>query len=53
VTAKGQVVSEPQAYYVTRGATTISTKEELDAYLEKVRKEMTKLIIENKTIILK
>jgi hypothetical protein len=53
VTATGQVVSEPQAYYVTRGATTISTKEELDAYLEKVRKEMTKLIIENKTIILK
>ncbi len=53
VTANGQVVSEPQAYYVTRGATTISTKEELDAYLEKVRKDMTKLIIENKTIILK
>ena len=53
VTASGQVVSEPQAYYVTKGATTISTTEELEVYLEKVRKEMTKLIIENKTIILK
>ena len=53
VTATGQVVSEPQAYYVTKGATTISTTEELEVYLEKVRKDMTKLIIENKTIILK
>ena len=53
VTATGQVVSEPQAYYVTKGATTISTTEELEVYLEKVRKDMTKLIIEKKTIILK
>jgi len=53
VTAAGGAVSEPQAYYVTRGATTISTKEELEAYLEKVRKDMTQLLIEKKTIILK
>ena len=45
--------AESETYYVTKGATTISTTEELEVYLEKVRKEMTKLIIENKTIILK
>lgn len=44
---------ESETYYVTRGATTISTTEELEAYLEKVRKEMTQLLIEKKTIILK
>jgi hypothetical protein len=45
--------SEPEAYYVTKGATTISNIEELEAYLKKVRKEMTQLIIDKKTIILK
>jgi hypothetical protein len=45
--------SEPETYYVTKGATTISNIEELEAYLEKVRKEMTQLIIDKKTIILK
>ncbi len=45
--------SESETYYVTKGATTISTTEELDSYLEKVRKEMTQILIKNKTIILK
>jgi hypothetical protein len=45
--------AESETYYVTRGATTISTTEELEAYLEKVRKDMTQLLIEKKTIILK
>ncbi len=53
VTAVGEEKSEPQAYYVTKGATTISTTEELEVYLEKLRKDMTKLIIEKKTMILK
>ncbi|WP_420378792.1 BREX system P-loop protein BrxC [Gilvibacter sp.] len=44
---------ESTAYYVTRGATTIATIEELDVYLEKLRKEMTQIIIDKKTIILK
>ena len=42
--------SESETYYVTKGATTISTTEELDSYLEKVRKEMTQILIKNKTI---
>lgn len=45
--------SEPEVYYVTKGATTIATTEELEAYLEKLRKEMTQLLIDKKTIILK
>ena len=45
--------SESETYYVTRGATTISTAEELEAYLEKVRREMTQILINHKTIILK
>lgn len=49
----GKKAAESASYYVTKGATTISNVEELDAYLEKVRKDMTKLLIENKTIILK
>ena len=51
-TGSGQA-AESETYYVTKGATTISTTEELEVYLEKVRRDMTKLIIENKTIILK
>ncbi|MFB9056534.1 BREX system P-loop protein BrxC [Mariniflexile ostreae] len=49
----GNKAAESASYYVTKGATTISTMEELEAYLEKVRKEMTQLLIDKKTIILK
>tara|TARA_B110000238_G_scaffold108959_1_gene118599 strand:- start:1922 stop:5425 length:3504 start_codon:yes stop_codon:yes gene_type:complete len=51
-TGSGEV-AESAPYYVTRAATVITTTEELEMYLEKLRKDMTKLIIENKTIILK
>lgn len=52
-TKDGGKAAEPKAYYVTKGATTISTKEEMNAYLDKVREEMTALLNDNKTIILK
>ena len=51
-TGSGEV-AESAPYYVTRAATVITTTEELETYLEKLRRDMTKLIIENKTIILK
>ena len=46
-------VKEPETYYVSRGATTISSVDELENYLEKLRKEMTQLLVDKKTIILK
>ncbi|WP_271393637.1 BREX system P-loop protein BrxC [Aequorivita sinensis] len=48
----GNKAAEPASYYVSQKASTISTEEELDAYLEKIRKEMMALLKENKTIIL-
>lgn len=44
---------ESAAYYVTKGATTIATETEMNAYLDKVRKDMLALLKQNKTIILK
>lgn len=52
IKATGEV-NEPRTYYVSRGATTISSVDELEVYLEKLRKEMTQLLIDKKTIILK
>jgi hypothetical protein len=52
-TEEGDKAAESAPYYVTRGATTISTEEEMNTYLEKVRTEMTALLKANKTIILK
>lgn len=49
----GSGASESASYYVTKAATTISTEEEMNTYLEKVRKDMLSLLKENKTIILK
>tara|TARA_R110001599_G_scaffold150929_4_gene335454 strand:+ start:78521 stop:82027 length:3507 start_codon:yes stop_codon:yes gene_type:complete len=49
----GSPVNEPETYYVSSKASTISNEEELDEYLTKVRKEMLSLIKNNKTIILK
>jgi len=51
-TKEGNKAAEPASYYVSQGASTISTEEELDAYLDKIRKEMMLLLKENKTIIL-
>lgn len=48
----GGKVAESASYYVSQKASTISTEEELDAYLAKIRKEMITLLKENKTIIL-
>lgn len=50
---QGSKAAEPASYYVTKGATTISTVEEMNDYLDKVRAEMTALLKANKTIILK
>lgn len=52
-TKEGNKAAEPASYYVTKGATTISTEAEMNDYLDKVRKEMTALLKANKTIILK
>lgn len=49
----GSQAAEPTSYYVTKGTATISSEEELDAYLEKLRKEMTALLKEEKIIILR
>ena len=49
----GSGVAESASYYITRGVSTITTIEEMDAYLDAVREEMTAILKENKTIILK
>jgi len=40
-------------YHLAKGISTIRTDEELNAYIEKIRKEMTQLLNDDKTIILK
>lgn len=50
---EGAGVKESAAYYVSRKTNTIETEEELDLYLDNVRKEMLDLLKQNKTIILK
>jgi len=46
-------VGEPEEFYITRIATTIQNEEELNAYIEKVKKQMLELLKNNKTIIIK
>lgn len=46
------VVNEPEAYYVKRSQI-ITNESELEAYLAKTREELTALLKQNKTIILK
>jgi hypothetical protein len=40
-------------YYITKGVTTISNPNQMEDFLNKVKADMTKLLNENKTIILK
>ena len=49
----GGGAQEPKTYYVSSKAATISTEQELDAYIDKVRAEMLEMIKNKKTIILK
>ena len=49
----GSSVAESAPYYITRGVSTITTVDELEAYLEAVREEMLAILKDNKTIILK
>lgn len=49
----GGKVAESASYYITKGVSTITSVEEMEAYLDAVRAEMLKILNENKTIILK
>lgn len=51
--AGSSAAKEPETYYVSTKVSTISSEEELDDYLGKLREEMLDLIKNNKTIILK
>ena len=46
-------VGEPQEYYLTKKIATISSEDELEEYLQKIKKEMADILKANKTIILK
>jgi len=52
-TTSSGAVREAKSYYMNSKANTIENEEELDLYLEAVRKEMLELLNDNKTIILK
>ena len=52
-TSTGKKVGEPEVYYVTGAAATISNEAELDAYLSKIKTEMLDILKKNKTIIIK
>lgn len=49
----GGAAAEPETYYVSSKAATISNEAEMNQYLEQVRTDMTELLKKNKTIILK
>jgi len=49
----GTAANDPETYYVSKKASTISSEEELDDYLGKLREEMLELIKNKKTTILK
>ncbi|WP_405291007.1 BREX system P-loop protein BrxC [Algibacter sp. Ld11] len=51
--AKGDKAAESATYYVTKGISTITTEQELDAYLLKLRREMLQLLNDKKNIIIK
>lgn len=46
-------VNEPEVYYITNVKATISTEEELEAYLRLIKADMQALLQANKTIIIK
>lgn len=49
----GTKVAESAPYYITKGTSVITTEQEMETYLQTVRKEMLSLLHQNKTIILK
>jgi len=52
-TKAGATVAEPETYYVSSKAATISNEAEMNTYIDHVRTDMLALLKENKTIILK
>jgi hypothetical protein len=50
--AGGATVAETVTYRAAKHATTLSSKADLDAYIEKLRADLEKQLGENKTIIL-
>lgn len=51
--AKGDRAAESATYYVTKGISTITTEQELEEYLLKLRREMLQLLKDKKNIIIK
>ena len=51
--AEGNKAAESSIYYVTKGISTITTEQELEAYLLKLRREMLQLLKDQKSIIIK
>jgi hypothetical protein len=51
--AKGDKAAESATYYVTKGTSTITTEQELEEYLLKLRREMLQLLKDKKNIIIK
>jgi hypothetical protein len=49
----GKAVGESHIYYLTNVKATISTEEELNVYVEKVKMDMLNILKQNKTIIIK
>lgn len=51
--AEGDKAAESATYYVTKGTSTITTEQELEEYLLKLRREMLQLLKDKKNIIIK
>jgi len=51
--AEGGALQESETYLVSRKAVTISNEDDLDKYLDTVRKDMLQILKSNRTIILK
>ncbi|WP_418637403.1 BREX system P-loop protein BrxC [Winogradskyella sp.] len=51
--AAGDKAAESATYYVTKGISTITTEQELEEYLLKLRREMLQLLNDQKNIIIK
>lgn len=51
--APGETAAESSIYYTSRAASTITTEQELEEYLLKLRREMLQLLKDNKNIIIK
>lgn len=52
-TGSGMLVNEPQEYYLTRVKARITTEAELEEYIQQIRKEMSEMLRNNKTILIK